>query len=222
MKIAIIEDDVLVGDLIARVCQKEIGAEVVVQEKRGDPGLRAVLEARPNLVISDLALPDRDGLEVLTSVLEKLSGCYAVALTALEDPLTMLRVRQLGLHGLAHKKELTVSMLREAITTVLAGKTYYSSIMAQVLAKHRSDPRAFNLILSNQEQELLVYIANCCSDSEIAAYVGLQPYTIQSRRRDIMRKLDIHSTPKLIEYSGKMGFARLGLYLPQKLRVRWP
>ena len=62
------------------------------------------------------------------------------------------------------------------------------------------------------QQRILVLLGNARTDAEIAEMTDLTPATVQSRRRDIMRKLNIHSTPKLIQYANEMGFARLGKY----------
>lgn len=213
LKIGIVEDEGITGDVLATVCEKEFAATIVVRQTSGRGGLAGILEAKPDVALLDLCLPDIDGLVVAATVRRELPRCRVVVLTALRDPVTLLRIRELGLHGFVDKHEQSVAVLTRAIASILVGKGYFSPIMASVLAELRQDPHAFHLVLSEHEQRILVLIGNARTDEEIAAFIGMSPATVQSRRRDIMRKLDIHSTPKLIHYAATMGFARLGRYL---------
>ncbi len=214
-RIGIVEDEGITGDVLATVCAREFGAQVVVRQTLGRVGLAGLLEHKPDLVLLDICLPDLDGLDVAAEIRRELPRTRVMALSALRDPLTFLRVRELGLHGFVDKREQSVTVLKTAIAAVLEGRSYFSPVMAAVLAELRRDPHAFHLVLSEHEQRVLVLIGNAKTDEEIAATVGLSPATIQSRRRDIMKKLNIHSTPKLIHYATAMGFSRLGRYLPK-------
>lgn len=212
-RIGIVEDEGITGDVLAAVCAREFGAQVVVRQTLGRVGLAGLLEHKPDLALLDICLPDLDGLDVAAEIRRELPRTRVMALSALRDPLTFLRVRELGLHGFVDKREQSVTVLKTAIAAVLEGRSYFSPVMAAVLAELRRDPHAFHLVLSEHEQRVLVLIGNAKTDEEIAATVGLSPATIQSRRRDIMKKLNIHSTPKLIHYATAMGFSRLGRYL---------
>jgi DNA-binding CsgD family transcriptional regulator len=63
-------------------------------------------------------------------------------------------------------------------------------------------------VLSDYEVRVLSMIGESKSDEEIGSILGISPATVQSRRRDIMRKLDVHSTPKLIHYAIVNGLTR--------------
>jgi DNA-binding NarL/FixJ family response regulator len=210
--IGIIEDDRITSDLLAAVCEREFRAAVVVQEPAGIPGLKALRAKRPKLVILDISLPDIDGLDLARVLLAERPQIRIMVMSALRDPLTMSRVRELGVPGFVDKREQSVTMLKSAISAVLAGNSFHAPIMAEVLGKLQRDPLAFYRVLSSYEQEILMLIGNALSDDEIAALMKTKPATAQSRRRDIMTKLRIHSTPKLIQYANEMGFSRLGRY----------
>jgi len=214
LRIGIIEDEGITRDLLAAICEREFAATVVLRAAAGREGLAGVLAQRPELLLLDLCLPDLDGLAVAATVRRDVPHCRVIVLSALRDPVTLMRIRELGLHGFVDKREQSLAVLRHAIGSILEGRGYFSPVMAAVLADLRRDPYAFHLVLSPHEQRILVHIGNSRTDDEIAAVTGLRPATVQSRRRDIMRKLNIHSTPKLIHYANTMGFSRLGKYLP--------
>ena len=99
-------------------------------------------------------------------------------------------------------------MLADAIRAVLGGQTYYTPIVNESSTTIRRDPKAFIRVLSDYETRILGLIGESQSDDEIAQVLDISPATVQSRRRDIMRKLDIHSTPKLIHYAIVNGLTR--------------
>jgi DNA-binding NarL/FixJ family response regulator len=124
------------------------------------------------------------------------------------DAWTMLQVQRLGLHGFVDKLDQSREVLRNAVESVLHGNVFYTRAVSDSSARLRSDPRAFTRVLSEYELKILSLIGQAKTDDEIAAELDLSPATAQSRRRDIMRKLDIHTTPKLIHYAISNGLTR--------------
>jgi DNA-binding NarL/FixJ family response regulator len=208
LKIVIIEDQSLIADLLATVCRRHFGFEVLAAETDGRSGLAAIRRLQPDLVLLDISLPDMDGLDIAEITLKEQPRIRIMALSALRDPVTFKRVRELGLHGFVDKREQTVPLLQEAIRQVSAGHTFFSPIMAEVIGALHQNPHSFHLVLSKYEQDILRLIGESKSDEEISAQIHIKPSTAQSRRRDIMKKLGIHSTPKLIRYAIANGFTR--------------
>jgi DNA-binding NarL/FixJ family response regulator len=120
----------------------------------------------------------------------------------------MLQIQRVGLHGFVDKHEQRPEILTEAIKAVLGGRIYYTPIVNESSSSIRRDPKAFIRVLSDYETRILALIGESKTDDEIAAVLGISPATVQSRRRDVMRKLDIHTTPKLIHYAIVNGLTR--------------
>jgi DNA-binding NarL/FixJ family response regulator len=208
MKIAIIEDHALIADLLATICRRDFKFEVVLVEALGQPGLLGIRKHKPDLVLLDISLPDVDGLEVAAAVLKELPATKILALSSRRDPVTLKTVRDLGIHGFVDKRDQNVQRLKEAIDLVSRGHEFFSPVMGEVIGALRRNPKAYTRVLSDYEQQILGLIGDSKSDAEIALVLGIKPSTAQSRRRDIMRKLEIHSTPKLIRYAIENGFTR--------------
>jgi DNA-binding NarL/FixJ family response regulator len=183
-------------------------------ETHGRRGLVAIRKLRPDFVLLDISLPDMDGLEVAAAVLKELPATKVLALSSLRDPVTLKRVRDLGIHGFVDKRDQTVERLKEAIDLVSRGHEFFSPVVNEVIGPLRRDPKAYYRMLSDYEQQILGLIGESKSDEEIASVLGIQPSTAQSRRRDIMNKLEIHSTPKLIRYAIEYGFTRSEHFRP--------
>jgi len=203
----IIEDHRLFADFL-HGCLQEWGFGGIEQTTTGADGLRLVREKRPDLLLLDISLPDMDGLEVARVVLAECAEVKILGVSSHRDSWTMLQVQRLGLHGFVDKLDQSREVLRQAVETVLSGHVFYTRAVNESSARLRRDPRAFTRVLSDYETRLLSLIGQALTDEEIAAEVGISPATMQSRRRDIMRKLDIHTTPKLIHYAITQGLTR--------------
>jgi DNA-binding NarL/FixJ family response regulator len=164
----------------------------------------------------DISLPDGDGLDMAKIVLDEISSVKILAVSSHRDPWTMLQVQRIGLHGFVDKNDQRPDVLTEAIHAVLGGRVYYTPIVNESSASIRRDPKAFIRVLSDYETRILSMIGESKTDEEIATVLSISPATVQSRRRDIMRKLDIHTTPKLIHYAIVNGLTRADQLSPKK------
>ena len=182
--------------------------EVVQQCASFEEGLAAIRLHKPDMVLMDISLPDGDGLELARMVIDELPRVKVLAISSHHDPWTMLQVQRIGIHGFVDKNDQRSEVLSEAILAVLGGRVYYTPVVNQSSASIRRDPKSFIRVLSDYETRILSMIGESKSDEEIAVVLNISPTTVQSRRRDIMRKLDIHSTPKLIHYAIVNGLTR--------------
>mgnify|MGYP000467283223 CR=1 FL=1 len=206
-RVVIVEDQRIVAEFFTHHC-RSLGLQVLQACGTCQDGLAAIRKHRPELVLLDISLPDGDGLEMAKVILDEMASVKILAISAHRDPWTMLQVQRIGLHGFVDKNEQRPEVLSEAIHAVLGGRVYYTPIVNESSATIRRDPKAFIRVLSDYETRILSMIGESKSDDEIAAVLAISPATVQSRRRDIMRKLDIHTTPKLIHYAIVNGLTR--------------
>jgi len=206
-RVVIIEDQRLVAEFFQLHCQAMkldvIGVYATLAE-----GLNGVRANRPDLLLLDFSLPDGNGLEGAKGILADFPEIKILGISAHRDPWTMLQVQRIGLHGFVDKHEQRTEILTEAILAVLAGRIYYVPVVNEATARLRRDPKAFIRVLSDYELRILSLIGESKSDEEIAILLNISPATMQSRRRDIMRKIDVHTTPKLIHFAIVNGLTR--------------
>ncbi len=206
-RVVIVEDQRLVAEFLQFHC-RDLRLEVVQHAGGFREGLAAIRQHQPDLVLLDISLPDGDGLDLARIVIDELPRIKILAISSHHDPWTMLQVQRIGIHGFVDKNDQRPEVLSEAIFAVLGGRVYYTQIVNQSSAAIRRDPKSFVRVLSDYETRILSMIGESKSDEEIANALSISPATVQSRRRDIMRKLDIHSTPKLIHYAIVNGLTR--------------
>ncbi len=209
MKIAVIEDHALIRDMLMVVCRQAVRGATVVGAKDAAAGLILCRTEKPDLVFLDLALPDRDGLDLLSDLFAACPAVKVIALSGYTDEFTLHRALRSNVHGFVDKNEQPLEKLGEAIATVMAGRRYLSSVAERVRGTLRNDPEAFDKLLSDRDQELLGHFGRGLSNEEIARELHLSAVTVRNHRCNIMAKLGIHSTPELINYAIEKGFARM-------------
>ena len=193
-------------EAIAKACEREFGHTVVAAADSGVQAIMAVLKAQPDVLILDLSLPDMDGFALIDRL--RASGCHTkiLVLSAYSDDYTVFRVEQANVHGFVDKRQNAIAVLKEALDAIAAGGTYFSPTYESARRARHADPESFDKILSETEQRILCHIGEGLTDDEIGRKVGISPRTVQTHRHNILRKLKISGTPKLIAFAMRHGF----------------
>jgi DNA-binding NarL/FixJ family response regulator len=195
-------------DLLVRAC-REMGPGAIVSGARdAAAGLELCRAAQPEVILLDLALPDRDGLELLDDLLAASRGSKVIGISAYTDEVTLHRALRSPLHGFVDKNEQTIDHVAAAIRAVLGGERYLSPMAHRARLSHGSDPLAFDKILSTREQQLLRLFGRGLTNEEIAGMVNLSELTVRNHRCRTMAKLGLRTTAELIRYALEKGFAR--------------
>ena len=208
LQLVIVEDQELFRRLLVDLCTKQFRHVVAGEAGTAAEALQVIPRVRPDVVLLDLQLPDGDGLDVAQELFGKMPELRVVVLTSLRDEVTVHRVRELGIQGFVDKNVQEPAVLREAIEAVAAGRVYYSEVLQQVQQGMRTDPVAYNKVLSEREQALLQLLGHGLTNEEAGARMGLAAGTVHSHRRNIMHKLGIGSQAELIRYALRKGFVR--------------
>jgi len=209
MKIIVIDDHALMLDLLVRACRETLPGATVVGAQKASTGLTLCRAEQPELVILDLGLPDRDGLDLLEELFSVSRHSKVIGISGYCDEYTMHRVLNSKLHGFVDKKGQTLDQLAAAIHAVLAGERYFSPTADKARLALRNDPLAFNKILSEREQQLLALFGRGLSNEEIAGAVNLSELTVRNHRCRTMAKLGLRTSAELIRYALEKGFIRL-------------
>ncbi len=208
MKIIVIDDHALMRELLLKACLEAVPGSRAVGAGTAKLGLELVQARQPDLIILDLALPDRDGLDLLIDLLKVSPRSKVIGLSGYSDEFTLHQVMHSQLNGFVDKKEQTVEQLANAIQCVMSGERYFSESIRRAATSQRNDPVAFSKILSPREQQLLRLFGRGLSNEQVAAALGLSELTVRNHRCRTMAKLGVRTTAELIHYALEKGFIR--------------
>ena len=206
MRAVVVEDQILFREFLVNLLVDTFSHEVAGTATEGPEALDLIRATRPDLVFLDILIPKLSGIHVAKLILEELPGTRILAMSSETDIKTVYQVHQLRVQGFVDKNVATVETLSEAIRCVCAGKRYLSESLRMTVQTLRADPNAFQKILTRREQEVLTHIGAGLSDGEIGKILGLSNTSVQSHRRNLFRKLDVHNTPELIRFAHEAGF----------------
>lgn len=154
-----------------------------------------LLRQKPQLVLTDLGLPDGSGLDVIPRL--KAAGIYALVITAFGDRETVLSALEAGADGYLLKDSSSEQVL-EAIRVTLAGGAPISAAAAVFLLERFRKPMATAQLatadrLTPREQELLTLFSRGHSYKSAARELGISPLTVGDHVKAIYRKLEVRS-----------------------------
>jgi len=205
-KILHIEDDPIWAGHIAKLVRSWPEFQSVGIETTGATGIERCQQTSPDVLLLDLRLPDMDGFSVLEALVARGVHFHALLLSCKNDEVTLQRTRSSRALGMVSKSSEIDGLLRSALSAVAVGRQYFSPDVHSAIRRATGASDAYHKILSDREQEVVRLVASGHADYEIAASLGISASTIHRHRQNVMNKLDLHSTPKLIAWALEKGF----------------
>jgi len=176
-------------------------------------GRQAVEQAeatKPDVVILDIAMPHLNGTEVAQRINELLPGTAIVMLSMHSDEGYVLRALKAGAKAYLVKDSAEGDLV-EAIKAVSEGKTFFSSEISKMLVEDyvqeirtRGVADSYDL-LTAREREILHLLAEGKSNKQIAELLNLSVFTVETHRRNLQEKLNLHTFAELILYAVRKG-----------------
>lgn len=201
-RLLLAEDHELVGQGFVAMLSGD--HDVVTTVTDGMKVVAAVKKHRPDVLLLDLSLPNRTGIDLLPELRSDCPDVRVLVLTMHVDPHLVEMAMKLGAAGFIPKNA-TVDELRTAIREVLAGRKYLSPKLPK--QSHRgsvADPMGFSR-LTERQKRIVRMIAQGMSSEQIAAALGVTLWTVHFHRKNIRRALGIHSDLEMYRYAILVG-----------------
>jgi DNA-binding NarL/FixJ family response regulator len=205
VRVVIVDDERMRAEALKTWLSTQANCTVVGYAARGDEGQALCLALRPNIALVDIELPGMNGLELTEALLAEAPETRILLMSGLMDPHTIWRVWQSGAHGYIDKAQHLAS-LTEAIQTVLRGERYFSRVFQEVKERWLSQPDSFQKVLSDREQEVLKRVVTGWQDERIGKKLGIAPETVAFHRKNIRKKLKLHTDRDMVAYGRRWGF----------------
>jgi DNA-binding NarL/FixJ family response regulator len=190
IRVVIADDHAMVRRGLRTFLQAQEDIEVVGEAADAASCLAAVAELRPDVLLLDLKLPDRDGVAVLQELAPPTgSGLRVLVVTSFTELTTTVPAVRAGAAGLVYK-DVSPSALAGAIRSVHAGHVVLPPDVAVALARGGAGARRIGL-LTPREREVLAELARGRSNREIARALVVSEKTVKTHVSSILAKLDL-------------------------------
>jgi len=201
-RVFLVEDHPVTRRGLGLLIDQEADLMVCGQAAAAVAALMGIQTTKPDVVIVDIAIPGRDGLELIKDMGELHPQLPTVVLSVLDETIYAHRALQAGARGYVMKRE-PVEQLLTAVREVLAGEVYLSAAMRKQLlltSLDLSHPVSdFGVkLLSDRELEIFRLVGEGFGTQKIAATLNLSISTVETHRTHIKEKLGVKHAPDLV------------------------
>ena len=212
IKVFIADDHPVVTYGVSCMLSKHEEIKVVGTAFSGDELQRKLPESLPNVLLLDLNMPGKDFYENIAWVKHHAPWVKILAFSGYYSPELVRSLIHEGAKGYVSKSALP-DELHEAILAVSQGETYISAMAhahsdnspAPGIHPEIQDDFRKRLGLSRREQEILVLISRGLSSLRIGQKLYISKYTVETHRKNILRKLDFNSSTELVKFAVQHG-----------------
>ncbi|MFY9974562.1 MAG: response regulator transcription factor [Chromatiaceae bacterium] len=188
---------------VAALLAAEPDVELLDQVADGEAAWKAIQALEPDVAILDQVLPTASGIEVARRVAAAALGTRCLLLAMHEDATQASQALRAGAAGYV-LKENSFEELMLALRSIDAGGTFVSPSIATRLRALRHSGQGAQA-LSPRELEVVRLLAAGMRSKEIARALAISPQTVETHRRRLMRKLEVHSTAEVVRYAAQSG-----------------
>jgi len=206
MKILIADDHAVVRQGLMLILARAFGPAEFGEAADSRQTIAAALQQPWDLLILDLSMPGRNGLEVLRELNTQRPALPVLVLSMHAEEQYAVRAFRAGAAGYLTKANASVELVK-AVERILAGGRYVSATMGEMLASALGGPGHAMLHerLSDRELEILRLIASGRTVKEIAAELTLSSNTISTYRARLLEKMNMRTNAELMHYAVRNG-----------------
>lgn len=214
IRVFIADDHKLFREGLKELVNKQPQMNVVGEAGDGQSTFRMIRDVHPDVIIMDISMPDLNGIEATRQILAENPDVKILALSMHSDRRYVSQMLRAGAKGYL-LKEAATEELATAVKTVCRNLTYLSPDIAGDVVdshvRHRTEPEESSAytVLSNREREVLQLLAEGNSTKETAGKLFVSVKTVETHRRNIMGKLEIHSVAQLTKYAVREGLTAI-------------
>jgi len=204
--VLLVDDHSIVRQGLRRILETDDEIEVVGEARDGRSAVEMAQRLKPAVVVMDVALPELNGVEATRQIMKHNGDAKVLILTTLNDDVYVRQSLKAGARGYLFKDSEAVDLLK-AIKAIGRGDSFFSPAVSQILLdgyRDGRDPLDRLEQLTEREREVLQLIAEGKTNKEIANLLSVSLHTVESHRKHVMKKLDLHNTAEIAHFALRM------------------
>jgi two-component system response regulator NreC len=199
------EDHQMLIDGLKSSFEYDPNIKIIGAVNDGEELVKLVALKQPKVVITDIRMPKMDGIEATRIIKNSFPNTRVLAMTMFDQPNAIRQMLDAGATGYVLKNS-GIKMLSKAIITVANGETFFDpnvafNFMNNYIEENVIIGKTDKVILSNREKEILQLIANGKTSREISENLFIAKTTVDTHRRNMIRKLNLPSGSALVKYA---------------------
>jgi two-component system, NarL family, response regulator NreC len=210
LRILLADDHIVMRTGLSALLERQPNLEVVGESENGRETVELTGSLEPDVVVMDVGMPILNGIEATKLIVADHPTTAVIILSMHSDESYVMRALKAGARGYLLKDSAPADLL-SAIQAVSQNKSFFSPKVSRILAedyvrvlKQKGAVDSYDL-LTDREREILQLLAEGKANKEVATSLNISPYTVETHRKHILEKLNLHNPAELILYAVRKG-----------------
>jgi len=203
IRVLVVDDHAALREGVIAMCAREPDIEIVGEATNGEEAIASFRALSPHVMLLDLVMPARNGIEVIEEVRKSHGDARIIVLTTYEGDVQAMRALKAGASGYLLKSALRKEMF-DAIRAVHGGRRYILSEVAHEIAIHAAEEP-----LSVREVGVLQLVAGGKANKVIARELAVSEDTVKAHLRSIFSKLNVNDRTQAVTVALRRGIIAL-------------
>src|SRR5580658_2342751 len=210
IRILLSDDHTVMRSGLRLLLERQPNLTVVGEAADGREAVTLAAAEEPDVVVMDIAMPHLNGVEAARQIVANNPRIAVAILSMHSDESYVIRSLKAGARAYLLKDSAEADLI-EAIHAIRAGKSFFSPAVTRILKEDymrqlgKMDAEDTYELLTTREREVLQLVAEGQSNKDVANFLNLSLYTVETHRTHILQKLNLHSVPELILYAVRKG-----------------
>jgi two-component system response regulator NreC len=206
IRVFLVDDHTVVRQGLRRILESDDEIEIVGEAGDGRTAIDLVQKLRPHVVVMDVAMPELNGIEATRQIVKRIEGAKVLVLSMHGDDVYVRQALKAGARGYLLKDSEDLDLIK-AVKAIRAGGSFFSPPVSKVVLSgylgDKADGDAEDSVarLTDREREVLQLIAEGKTNKEVAHSLSVSVNTVETHRKHIMEKLDLHNTAELVRFA---------------------
>jgi two-component system response regulator NreC len=206
IRVFLVDDHTVVRQGLRRILESDDEIEIVGEAGDGRTAIDLVQKLRPHVVVMDVAMPELNGIEATRQILKRVEGAKILVLSMHGDDVYVRQALKAGARGYLLKDSEDLDLIK-AVKAIRAGGSFFSPPVSKVVLSGYLGDKADGAEedgvarLTDREREVLQLIAEGKTNKEVAHALSVSVNTVETHRKHIMEKLDLHNTAELVRFA---------------------